>query len=59
MNPEKTLAWIVLIAVIAIVYIPMSIRIYKRWKQHQANKRQPLAPLLGVVYPNTNDDKDK
>jgi hypothetical protein len=56
MNSNNTLAWLVLLAVVATLYYPVAKRIYRRWKRLRFLKQDP-APLLGVVFP-PSDKKD-
>jgi hypothetical protein len=56
MNSNNTLAWIVLLAVVGIIYYPIAKRIYRTWKRKRFLKQDP-APLLGVVFP-PSDKKD-
>jgi hypothetical protein len=59
MNLDNTLAWAVLLAVVAILYYPVAKRIYRRWKRLRALKKiEDQAPLLGVVFP-PSDKKDE
>jgi hypothetical protein len=56
MNSDNTLAWVVLLAVVGILYYPIAKRIYRRWRRARFLKQDP-APLLGVVFP-PSDKKD-
>jgi len=59
MNLDNTFAWIVLLAVVAILYYPVASRIFRRWKRLRALKKiEAQAPLLGVVFP-PSDKKDE
>jgi hypothetical protein len=59
MNSDNTFAWIVLLAVVGILYYPVAKRIYRRWKRLRALKKiEAQAPLLGVVFP-PSDKKDE
>jgi hypothetical protein len=56
---DNTFAWLVLLAVVAILYYPVASRILRRWKRLRALKKiEAQAPLLGVVWP-PSDKKDK
>jgi hypothetical protein len=57
MNLDNTFAWLVLLAVVAILYYPVAKRLYRRWKRARFLKQDP-APLLGVVFP-PSDKKDE
>jgi Flp pilus assembly protein TadB len=59
MNSENTFAWLVLIAVVAILYYPVVTRIFRRQKRLRALKKlEAQMPLLGVVWP-PSDKKDE
>jgi hypothetical protein len=59
MNSNDTFAWLVLLAVVAILYYPVASRIFRRQRRLRALKKiETQAPLLGVVWP-PSDKKDE
>jgi hypothetical protein len=59
MNLDNTFAWLVLLAVVAILYYPVVTRIFRRQRRLRALKKiETQVPLLGVVWP-PSDKKDE
>jgi hypothetical protein len=59
MNSNDTFAWLVLLAVVAILYYPVASRFFRRQRRLRALKKlETQAPLLGVVWP-PSDKKDE